>query len=45
MAGDNGPEQWTITVLYHQTIRDIILDPDTMAERITQLRTILTGKH
>lgn len=45
MVGDNGPEQWAITVLYHQTIRDIILDPDTMTERITQLRTILTGKH
>ncbi|MCH5462636.1 TetR/AcrR family transcriptional regulator [Lactobacillus sp. LC28-10] len=37
----SGPIQWAMTVLYHQTVRDIVLDPTSMDPRIEQLRTIL----
>lgn len=36
-----GSKQWAMTVLYHQTVRDIVLDPTSMEQRIEQLRMIL----
>ncbi|WP_225046628.1 TetR/AcrR family transcriptional regulator [Lacticaseibacillus kribbianus] len=39
--GADAPARWAITVLYHQTVRDIVLDPDSMDQRIEQLRTVL----
>lgn len=41
LEGNDGPAQWAITALYHQTVRDIILDPDRLDQRIEQLRTVL----
>ncbi|UEG67755.1 TetR/AcrR family transcriptional regulator [Weissella hellenica] len=40
--GDKSANQWAITLLYHQTIKDIILDPGTISERLAQLRFVLT---
>jgi AcrR family transcriptional regulator len=37
----DGPLHWAITVLYHQTVRDIILAPATMDARIAQLQAVL----
>jgi hypothetical protein len=41
-SGDKSANQWAITLLYHQTIKDIILDPGTISERLAQLRFVLT---
>lgn len=35
-------KQWAFTVLYHQTVKDIMLAPDTAEARIAQLRIALT---
>lgn len=43
-AENDGPVHWAITVLYHQTVRDIILAPETMDARIAQLRAVLSRK-
>lgn len=42
-SGNQGAIHWAITLLYHQTIKDIILDPSTMSERIAQLRLVLSN--
>ncbi|GAX09154.1 TetR family transcriptional regulator [Secundilactobacillus silagincola] len=34
-------KEWAITALYHQTVRDVVLDPESMDERIKQLRVVL----
>lgn len=41
VGGDDGPKKWAMTVLYHQTVRDVILDPDTIDARLAQLKGAL----
>ncbi|WP_155287841.1 TetR/AcrR family transcriptional regulator [Lacticaseibacillus zhaodongensis] len=44
VSGADGPTQWAMTILYHQTVRDIILDPDSMDQRLAQLRSALQNQ-
>lgn len=39
--GPDGAEAWAIEVLYHQTVRDIVLDPASADARIAQLEAAL----
>lgn len=34
-------KKWAFKVLYHQTVRDVILDPSSLEQRIGQLKQIL----
>ncbi len=36
-----GAVEWARTVLYHQTVRDIILEPDSQEQRLAQLAAVL----
>ncbi|KRK09788.1 TetR family transcriptional regulator [Ligilactobacillus pobuzihii E100301 = KCTC 13174] len=38
---DDSYSTWAVTVLYHQTVRDIVLDPVNIEQRIEQLRKVL----
>jgi len=37
----HAPRRWAIMTLFHQTVHDIILDPDHLDKRLAQLRIVL----
>lgn len=41
LEGETGSLQWAAQVLYHQTVLDILLDPQSAEQRIAQLRASL----
>ncbi|KRM87203.1 TetR/AcrR family transcriptional regulator [Lacticaseibacillus thailandensis] len=41
LEGDDGPRRWAVAVLCHQTVRDVLLDPDQAEARLTQLQQAL----
>ncbi|MFD1484451.1 TetR/AcrR family transcriptional regulator [Lacticaseibacillus baoqingensis] len=44
-ADPQAAREWARTVLYHQTVRDIVLAPETQAARLKQLEAaLLVGK-
>lgn len=43
-SGVEGAKQWAILTLYHQAVRDIILDPDHLEQRLVLLQKVLTMK-
>jgi AcrR family transcriptional regulator len=40
-TAQSDPKSWAITVLYHQTVRDVVLDPASLEDRLKTLRIIL----
>ncbi|MFZ2588696.1 TetR/AcrR family transcriptional regulator [Paucilactobacillus nenjiangensis] len=41
ISGTNGANHWAAEVLSHQTLRDVLLDPEQAAVRLTQLEDAL----
>ena len=41
-TGPDAATRWAVTTLYHQTVRDILLDPSTTTARLAQLQAVLT---